>query len=123
MEYSELNQLLGSLKVKPQQSEPNVIPNTNKDHQNERINHYRNHNVSFNSMIQNKQTIAGQVDFKSFMSKEQKPITDHNGNKSNINSKLNQREKVIYHGPTLSLFDMKPKMTRDVSPKKKLNIN
>ena len=94
-----------------------------KDHQNERINHYRNYKPqSFNSMIQNKQTIAGQVDFKSFMSKEQKQITDHNGNKSNINSKLNQLKRLFIMVKLYPSFD-KPKMTRDVSAKKKLNIN
>ena len=119
MEYSELNKLLSTLKV----SETQSIVKTNKDEQNSRINNYINNNMHFNSLIKNKQDIAGQVDFKSFMNSNTKTNVQHNENKSNINSKLNQRDKVIYHGPTLSLFDMKPKMTRDVSSKKKLNIN
>ncbi len=56
----------------------------------------------------NKQSVAGQMDFKSFMNMPQSNVNS----KNNINSKLSSRENFVMQGQSPIVMDMKPKLTR-----------
>jgi hypothetical protein len=86
---------------------------TLKDETNKRINSYNNH-LGFNA-AQNRQHIAGQLDFKSFMNTPQQ----NSQSKNSINEKLSSRENFIFQGGDgPAFFDMKPKLTRDINKAK-----
>ena len=134
MDYSELNNFLTNLEIKtePEQQasntnrkqELNTNPpqhafNTNrkqafntedkdtlKDETNKRLNSYNNQ-MGF-QVAYNKQSVAGQMDFKSFMNMPQSNVNS----KNNINSKLSSRENFVMQGQSPIVMDMKPKLTR-----------
>jgi len=135
MDYSELNNFLTNLEIKtepeqqasntnPPQQEFNTNPpqqefNTNrkqafntedkdtlKDETNKRLNSYNNQ-MGF-QVAYNKQSVAGQMDFKSFMNMPQSNVNS----KNNINSKLSSRENFVMQGQSPIVMDMKPKLTR-----------
>ena len=135
MDYSELNNFLTNLEIKTepeQQQASNTNPkqafntnhkqqasNTNpkqafntedkdtlKDETNKRLNSYNNQ-MGF-QVAYNKQSVAGQMDFKSFMNTPQSNVNS----KNNINSKLSSRENFVMQGQSPIVMDMKPKLTR-----------
>jgi len=134
MDYSELNNFLTNLEIKtepqqasninppqqasninPPQQASNINPhqtfntedkNTLKDENNKRLNSYNNQ-MGF-QVAYNKQSVAGQMDFKSFMNMPQSNVNS----KNNINSKLSSRENFVMQGQSPIVMDMKPKLTR-----------
>tara|TARA_E500000178_G_scaffold230559_1_gene227063 strand:+ start:461 stop:862 length:402 start_codon:yes stop_codon:yes gene_type:complete len=130
MDYNQLNSFLGNLEIsttepsresplEPEQLPPHVPEvsikemETLKDETNSRINSYNN-SMNFN-LATNKQQVAGQIDFRSFM--QQSSVNKNT--KNNINEKLSSRDKILFHGgshPTM--FEMKPKNTRDINKTK-----
>ncbi len=129
MDYNQLNSFLGNLEISTtepshepkEQQQPPHIPEvksikemeTLKDETNTRINSYNN-SMNFN-LATNKQQVAGQIDFRSFMHQSSSPKNA----KNNINEKLSSRDKILFHGgshPTM--FEMKPKNTRDINKTK-----
>ena len=115
MDYDKLNSLLSNLKVKPEGSAQSQDKTTLKEESNDKLNEYK-HN-QFSVLPQNKQMMASQVDFRTFM--------DTSGNKSEhinkntINDKLFLRDKIttLNPGPN-AIMDMKPQSTRDIKEKK-----
>ena len=137
MDYSELNNLLTNLEIKesqqqpqsqqsqqsqphqqPQQSQPQNIDfnrqsnfnsedkDTLKDETNKRLNSYNNQ-LGF-QVAHNRQAVAGQMDFKSFLNMPQSNVNS----KNNINNKLSSRENFVMQGQAPIVMDMKPKLTR-----------
>ena len=128
MDYNQLNSFLGNLEIStsetPQEPLEQVTPHvpevksikemeTLKDETNTRINSY---NKSMNlNLATNKQQIAGQIDFRSFMHNSSGPKNA----KNNINEKLSSRDKILFHsGSHPTMFEMKPKNTRDINKTK-----
>lgn len=127
MDYNQLNSFLGKLEIstseppsEPQEQLPHAPEvksikemETLKDETNTRINSYNN-SMNFN-LATNKQQVAGQIDFRSFMQQS----SGTKNAKNNINEKLSSRDKMLFHGgshPTM--FEMKPKNTRDINKTK-----
>lgn len=127
MDYNQLNSFLDKLEIsttespsEPQEQIPHVTEvksikemETLKDETNTRINSYNN-SMNFN-LATNKQQVAGQIDFRSFMQQS----SGTKNAKNNINEKLSSRDKMLFHGgshPTM--FEMKPKNTRDINKTK-----
>ena len=124
MDYKQLNSFLDKLEIsttespsEPKEQIPHVTEvksikemETLKDETNTRINSYNN-SMNFN-LATNKQQVAGQIDFRSFMQQS----SGTKNAKNNINEKLSSRDKMLFHGgshPTM--FEMKPKNTRDIN--------
>ena len=137
MDYSELNNFLTNLEIKiesdtepepepplvqqqqqqafnsnPQQAFNTEDKNTLKDETNKRLNSYNNQ-MGF-QVAHNKQSVAGQMDFKSFMIMPQSNVNS----KNNINSKLSSRENFVMQGQSPIVMDMKPKLTRSTDKAK-----
>lgn len=127
MDYKQLNSFLDKLEIsttespsEPKEQIPHVTEvksikemETLKDETNTRINSYNN-SMNFN-LATNKQQVAGQIDFRSFMQQS----SGTKNAKNNINEKLSSRDKMLFHGgshPTM--FEMKPKNTRDINKTK-----
>lgn len=125
MDYDKLNSFLGNLELSSvEQKPPSVQPppqevktikemETLKDETNTRINSYNN-SMNLN-LATNKQQIAGEIDFRTFMQQS----SGTKNAKNNINEKLSSRDKMLFHGgshPTM--FEMKPKNTRDINKTK-----
>ena len=96
----------------PQQAFNTEDKNTLKDETNKRLNSYNNQ-MGF-QVAHNKQSVAGQMDFKSFMIMPQSNVNS----KNNINSKLSSRENFVMQGQSPIVMDMKPKLTRSTDKAK-----
>ena len=96
----------------PQQEFNTEDKNTLKDETNKRLNSYNNQ-MGF-QVAHNKQSVAGQMDFKSFMIMPQSNVNS----KNNINSKLSSRENFVMQGQSPIVMDMKPKLTRSTDKAK-----
>jgi len=120
MDYLKINDILENLEIN---KEPNIVTPTTesdkkekynfksdtlKDETNTRINSYNN-TLGF-SVGQNKQDMAAQIDFKTFLNPNNNKQVKHN-----INDKLATRENFIFQGVQPTISEMVPKNTREVN--------
>jgi len=120
MDYLKINDILENLEIN---KEPNIVTPTTesdkkekyifksetlKDETNTRINSYNN-TLGF-AVGQNKQDMAAQIDFKTFLNPNNNKQVKHN-----INDKLATRENFIFQGVQPTISEMVPKNTREVN--------
>ena len=121
MDYLQINDILENLEInaEPNNATPIAIEpdkkdkyifksETLKDETNTRINSYNN-TLGF-AQGQNKQDMAAQKDFKTFLNANNNKYV-----KNNINDKLATRENFIFQGIQPTISEMVPKNTREVN--------